>query len=438
MKRKIIQYILKFLAKLVLWRYQPLIIGIAGSAGKSSTKEAIYSTLVSHFSVERSVLNLNTEIGLPLTIIRGEDAKRNVVLWLKNFLKALYLVIIKNKNYPRILILEMSEDKPGMIKYLTDLARPKIGVLSWISEVPVHVEYFKDASELAEEIEYLIKTLPRHGKAILNYDNHLILRTKEKTKAEIITYGFDERADLRITNYKIVFKKISATKNFQEISAYFHLNYKGSYVPLCLKGVFGRPQAYALTAATAVGLHFGLNLLEIVKALEKYQLLPGRTAFIPGIKNSWILDDSYNANPDSVKAALETYQDVCLAINQIKKFIIKRKVIVLGDMRELGKYSDEAHQKIGELTAEIADVFIAIGEKMKLAVAAAQKKGMKPEKIHHFSDSWQAAEKIKTFVEKGDLILVKGSRGIHTEQVTKALMLHPEEAEKLLIFEAPT
>lgn len=439
MKRKILKYILKFLAKIILWRYRPEIIGVTGTAGKSSSKEAIYSVISNNFLTAKSVLNLNTDVGLPLTIIRGVDAKRNILLWIKNFLKALLLIIIKDKNYPKILVLEMSEDKPKMIQYLTDLAQPKIGVLTWIGETPVHVTNFKDTAELIEELEYLIKSLPENGQAVLNIDCPLILKLRDKIKINHITYGFHELADLQITNYKIIFKndRDRDTKSFQDIASFCHLNYKGSYLPISIKGVFGKPQIYALSAAASVGLCLGLNLVEIVKQLEKYQLLPGRTSFIQGINNSWILDDSYNANPDSVKAALETFQDIYLAINQDDQSK-KRKIVILGEMRELGKYSDSAHKEIGELVLETADIFIGIGEKMKLAVEVAENKKNNLQQVYYFSDSWQAAKEIKSLIEDEDLILIKGSRGIHTEQITKTLMLNPQEAEQKLIFEMPT
>ena len=184
MKRKLLQHLLKILAKLVLWRYKPMVIAVTGSTGKSSTKEAIYYALKNDFQVERSTSNLNTEIGLPLTIIHGYDAKKNVFLWLANIFHTLGLIILKSKNYPKIWVLEMSEDQPNLVSYLARLCRPKIGVIPWIGEIPVHVEFHQSAKALQEEIQNLVSFLPLDGTAILNYDNSLSLEAKEKTKAK--------------------------------------------------------------------------------------------------------------------------------------------------------------------------------------------------------------------------------------------------------------
>jgi len=203
MKRKIIQYLLWVLAKLTLWRYHPLIIAVSGSTGKSSTKEAIYYALKNNFRVKRSFSNLNTEIGVPLTIIQGYDAKTNIFLWLANIFKTFGLLIIKQKDYPEILILEMSEDQPGLIDYLTNLCRPKIGVISWISDLPVHAEFYPNAQALHQESKLVLK-LPKDGTAILNSDNDLSLEIKDKIKSQLLTYGFSEKAEVKISDYSLV------------------------------------------------------------------------------------------------------------------------------------------------------------------------------------------------------------------------------------------
>jgi UDP-N-acetylmuramyl pentapeptide synthase len=204
MKRKFIQYILKYLTKLILWRYKPLIICVTGSVGKTSTKEAIYTVLRKQFRVERNVFNLNTEIGMPLTIIRGKNAKRNIFIWFYNFFHTFWLFIFKTKTYPKILVLEMSEDAPGMIKYLVDLARPKIGVVTTIGNPPVHLEYYKDINQLINEISYLPESLSLDSSIILNADNPSVLNFKDKTIAKTLLYGFSENSDVKITEYRLI------------------------------------------------------------------------------------------------------------------------------------------------------------------------------------------------------------------------------------------
>ena len=407
MKRKFIQCVLKYLAKLVLWRYKPLVIGVTGSVGKTSTKEAIYAVLKKQFRVERNIFNLNTEIGMPLTIIQGKDAKRNIFLWFYNFFYFLWLFIYKSKKYPEVLVLEMSEDAPGTIKYLVDLAHPKIGVITFIGDPPVHLEYYKNINHFIEEISYLPQRLLLDGKFIFNVDNHLVLGLKEKTMAKTFSYGFDERADVKISNYKLV----TIGNDLRKAGMSFRIEYKGSFVPVKLKGVIGKPQVYALAAAAAVGLSLEMNLVEIAEAMKDYQIPLGRTKFILGINDSWVLDDTYNACPDSVLAALDLIEDINA----------KRRIVILGDMKELGDFSKQAHELIGEKVSEIADIFIAVGKEMMSAKDIAIEKNSKIE-VFWFENSEEAKKYIKKMIQKGDLILVKGSRAMEMERIIKGII----------------
>ena len=433
MKRKFIQYILWFLAKLILWRYQPMVIAVVGSTGKSSTKEAIYYALKNDFQVAKSTSNLNTEIGLPLTIIQGYDAKKNLFLWLANIFHTFSLAILKRKNYPKIWVSEMSEDQPHLVPYLARLCRPKIGVISWIGETPVHAEFHQSAKALQEEIQQLVSFLPQDGTAILNYDNPLSLEAREKTKAKVITYGFNNGAEVKISDYSL-----TMDKDFRKIGMALRLEYQGSYVPIKLTGIFGQAQAYALAAGAAVGLALGLHLVAIAQSLENYKLLKARTTLLQGIKNTWIFDDSYNSNPDALRVTLEIYHDLVSTIRKENIYDLKRRVLALGDMRELGKYSDEAHQQAASQIIDKADILIAVGEKMKITIEECLKLGFPQENIFWFENSFDAGKKAKELIQAGDLFLVKGSRGIHLEQVTLAIMQEPEKAKDYLSFEEPT
>ena len=407
MKRKFIQHTLKYLTKLILWRYKPLIIGVTGSVGKTSTKEAIYTVLKNKFRVERNIFNLNTEIGMPLTIIRGKDAKRNIFLWFYNFFHTLWLFVFKTKKYPQILVLEMSEDAPGMIKYLVDLARPKIGVITTIGDPPVHLEYYKNTNQLIEEISYLPQNLTLNDTMILNADNALVLDFKDKTVAKVLSYGFSEYSDIKVTDYKLI--NVDDLKN---IGMNFRLEASGSFVPVRIEGVFGKAQAYALAAAAAVGLSLDMNLVEISEAMLDYKIVEGRTRFIPGIKNTWILDDSYNACPDSVRATLDI----------LKEISANRKIVVLGDMKELGVNSKEAHIEIGRNIADVAKVFIAVGEEMVFAKEIIDSEYSDIETFW-FEDGKQAKKFVKEMIKKGDLVLVKGSHSMKMEEITEYIKI---------------
>ena len=405
MKRRFIQCILRYLAKLILWRYKPLIIGVTGSVGKTSTKEAIYTVLRKKFRVERNIFNLNTEIGMPLTIIRGKDAKRNILLWFYNFFHTFWLFIFKAKAYPEILVLEMSEDAPGMIKYLVDLAQPKISVVTCIGDPPVHLEYYKNINHLIEEISYLPQSLSLDDTIVLNADNPLVFNFKDKTVAQVFSYGFSENSDVKITKYKLI-----NTEDLENIGMNFRLESSGSFVPVRIEGVFGKGQIYALAAAAAVGLSLDMNLVEISEAMKDYKIVKGRTKFMPGINNSWLLDDSYNACPDSVRVALDL----------LKEVPAKRKIVALGDMKELGVNSNQAHIEIGKDIANIAQVFIAIGEEMAFAKQIIDDEYPNTETFW-FKDSQEAKVLIKKMIKKGDLVLIKGSRVMEMEKITEEL-----------------
>ncbi|MFH1461072.1 MAG: UDP-N-acetylmuramoyl-tripeptide--D-alanyl-D-alanine ligase [Patescibacteria group bacterium] len=421
--RKILQFILKILAKMTLWRYQPVVVAVTGSVGKTSTKEAIYYTLRKRFRVRRNIKNYNNEIGVPLTIL-GQDIAPAANLfgffgWLWIILKGL-ANFIWSYRYPEILVLEMGARQPGDMDYLMSFVPVKIGVLTAIGEFPVHLEFFPEKDKLIQEKATLVKSLIKDGWAILNYDDLSVRMVgddlPEKTK--IINYGFGQGADLKIANYEL---KINDLEK-RDLGVSFKLDFKGSIVPIKLNRALARQQAYAATAAAAVGLCFGLNLVEISNALRKFRTLAGRTRLIKGIKNTWIIDDSYNASPLATIAALETLGE-----------FPGRKIAVLGDMLELGNQTEIAHQQVGQKAAQVADLLFLVGERIIFTAQAAEQEGLSQDKIFKFAQSEQAGLSLQEKLEPGDIILVKGSRSLAMEKVIKEIMAFPEKAGRLLI-----
>ncbi len=423
--RKILQFILKILTKLVLWKYKPVIVAVTGSVGKTSTKEAIYAVLKNHFGenqVRRNQLNYNNEIGVPLTVFGLETGGRSIISWLIKFIK-IFLMLIVRERYPRILIVEMGADKPNDIGYLTNFVKPKVGIVTAIGEIPVHVEFFKSPRELISEKKKLIDCLTDKGVAILNYDDPIVREMKVRSKAKTMTYGFEEGAEIRATNFesKIVDSEKEGIFGFTT----FKLNYKGSAVPVRLTNALGKHQIYPALAAAAVGIIFNLNLVELSEGLRKYKSLPGRMKLIKGIKNSLIIDDSYNAAPLSTLGALECLQ----------QFNQRRKIAVLGDMLEIGKYAPEAHQRTGRKAAEAVDLLLTIGQRSKFIAKGAREKGMQKNKISEFYTSEEAGKPLQKIIESGDIILVKGSRSMKMEKIVEEIMAEPEKAKELLVQE---
>jgi UDP-N-acetylmuramoyl-tripeptide--D-alanyl-D-alanine ligase len=418
--RKLLQKLLRFFSKSVLKKYKPVIIAVTGSVGKTSTKEAIFHVLKTHFGekeVRRNQRNYNNEIGVPMTIFGLETGGRSAFLWFFKFIKILWMIIFRVK-YPSFLVLEMGADRPGDIKYLVDFVRPKVGVITALGEIPVHVEFFENPQQVAKEKRSLISSLDENGIAILNYDDEAVRQMAEGVMAKVFTYGLRDRADIRAANYDL---KINANGNVSELN--FKLEFGGSSVPAKLFNVLGVQHLYSALAAASVGVTFNMNLVEIVEALKGFQPLPGRMHLIRGVKNTLIIDDAYNAALLSVEAALES----------LKIFTDRRKVVVLGDMLEIGEYAPEAHKRVGKKTAEIADLIFTIGPRAKFIAEEAIKQGISEDKIFQFMISDDAAIKVQEQIKENDVILIKGSRAMKMEKIIKEVMAEPDKAGELLV-----
>jgi len=402
--RTSLEQILKTLAMLTLKKYRPGIIGVTGSVGKTSTKNAIALVLGSLKTVRVNPGNFNNEIGLPLTILGEWNQISGFFFWPKVIFFSVLRLIIKT-TYPEYLVLEYAADKPGDIKYLLSIAKVNIGVITAIGDMPVHVEFYPNPEAVAREKARLIETLPTSGFAVLNTDESRVIEMRERTRAHTISFGFNPNADMRITNYEI---KTEAKK---PIGISFKLEYGGSFIPVRMSGVFGRQIAYAAAAGAAVGVSFGMHLVRIAESLVMYTAAEHRMNLIPGIKNTYIFDDAYNASPLSMEAAFET----------VKSLPAKRRVSILGDMLEIGEYAPEAHETLGKKAAKIFDVVVTVGPRAKLLSSAARNSGMHPKNIHSFDTAEEAEFKIQDFVKEGDLILVKGSRAMRLEKLVEAL-----------------
>lgn len=400
-----------------------MVIGITGSVGKTSSKEAIYTVLKDKFSVRRNIKNYNNEIGVPLTILGQETGGNSLWRWLQVFLVG-FFEIFYTKNYPKILVLEMGADKIGDISYLTDFVKCSIGVVTAIGEIPVHVEFFQSADQVAKEKSNLVRCLDQQGWAVLNYDDQRVREMMRKTSGQIFTYGFDEKADLRASNFE------QRLEDLSEAGISFKVDYQGSNVPLRLRNLYALHQVYAILTGVAVGLIFKMNLVEIAQALKNYESPAGRLHLIRGIKNTWLIDDTYNSSPSSSLAALDLLEKMASASGGDEPV---RKIAALGDMLELGSFTEEAHRKIGARAARVADILLAVGAKSIFIADEAKKNGLAKENVWYFASSEDAGRELQNLIKEGDIILVKGSQGIRMERIVKELMAEPERAKELLV-----
>ena len=413
--RSFARLVLKYLARAIIWRYRPGIIGVTGSAGKTSTKMAIKAVLSVERRVRASAGNFNNEIGLPLTILGPWEKVGGLFFWTKAIAYAMHRIIIKDPHYPEILVLEYGIDRPGDMRYLLDIARPNIAVMTTIGEVPVHVEFFSGPEAVAKEKAKLIEYLPTAGFAVLNGDDEIVMGLKNRTRAHVMTFGFGKNTEVHVSNYAV------RAENNTPQGIGFKLGYIGNTVPVKINNVFGKTQGYAAAAATAVGLIFGMNLVRISEALSHYRAPYGRMELLRGVKEgTFVIDDSYNASPISMHAALDT----------IKDLPAKRRIGVLGDMLELGSYAMDAHELLGGVVADALDVLVTVGPRAKFIAEGARKKGFPRKNILSFDLAEEAHVPVQNILKKGDVVLVKGSRAIRLDKVVCEIRAFPEELLK--------
>lgn len=419
-----------FLARLTILRYRPKVIGVTGSVGKTSTIGAIATVLAKTCRVRAPGGNLNNEIGMSLTILgdwdkhdlalvshdqpAGTAKLRKLFFWLKVFFAGAWQVIIKSKRYPKILILEYGADRPGDILRLMHIARPDVSIVTAVGDTPAHVEFYANSEAVAREKGRLIERLLPGQFAILNYDDNMVDSLRDRTRSRVMTYGFESGADLRIVRLEYRIAESIPT------GISFKFEYEGSSVPVRIDGVLGRSSAYAAAAAACVGLIFDMNLVTISEALADYVPAPSRMELLPGIKRTLVIDDSYNASPLSMRSALGT----------LRELSAPRKIAILGDMLEIGKYTIEAHESIGRVAAEAADALITVGPRAKFIAEAAREAGMRKENIHSFDTAEEAVQPLTHSMSKGDLVLVKGSHAMGLGVVVSAITAVPFATEE--------
>ncbi|NLG97536.1 MAG: UDP-N-acetylmuramoyl-tripeptide--D-alanyl-D-alanine ligase [Chloroflexi bacterium] len=349
------------------------VIGITGSVGKSTTKELIAEVLSQRYRTLKNTGNLNNEIGLPLTLLRLGMGHQRAVL-------------------------EMGFFVPGEISLLCDLALPEVGVITNVGTV--HAERAGSQEIIARGKAELVQALPPapKGVAILNYDDPLVRPMKDLTQASVFYYGLNPAADLWADQVEGM--------GLEGIR--FRLHYRNETLHLRIP-LIGQHSVHTALRAAAVGLVEGLTWGEIIEGLRKantqLRLVAVRTQ-----RGALILDDSYNASPESTLAALNL-------LNELDG----RRVAVLGEMLELGQYERQGHEIVGMRAAEVSHRLIAVGERAKLIVDAAIKAGMSSTNITWVPDVPDAIQVLHTELKEGDVVLVKGSHGLRMDRIVSAL-----------------
>jgi UDP-N-acetylmuramoyl-tripeptide--D-alanyl-D-alanine ligase len=352
-------------------RLELRVIGITGSVGKSTTKEVIAEVLGMRYRTLKSPGNLNNEIGLPLTILR------------------------LGAGYERA-VLEMGFYVPGEIQFLCDIALPQIGVVTNVGTV--HAERAGSQEAIASGKSELVQALPEDGVAVLNFDDPWVRKMEEKTKARVFFYGLSPEADLWADGIE--------GQGLEGIRFRLHYNQETlhTHIPM-----IGRHSVHTVLRAAAVGLMDGLTWQEIFEGLSQghAQL---RLVAVRSESGALILDDTYNASPESMLAALNLLDEMD-----------GRKIAVLGDMLELGPYEKQGHEMVGLRAAQVARTLLTLGKRGHLIAEAARRAGMKPASILEFEEADSIVDWLKKNLTTNDVALIKGSHGLRMDRITAAL-----------------
>ena len=431
--KKIVVALLTLESRLILRTYKPFIVAVTGSVGKTSTKDAIFAVLKSPMVcsdqnmcyVRKSEKSLNSEIGLPLSIIGAPNSWHSISGWSKTLIHGLRLILMKNE-YPDCLVLEVGADHPGDIKKVAPWLRPNITVITRISRTPVHVEFFSSPQQVFEEKISLALAVPNGGTVVLFGDDEKTLSVKKvlnesaKKQRKVITYGISEGVDVRGTRKKIIYED----QEGYPVGVSFVAEFQGVEIPVKILGGLGTPYMYTLLAAVAVGQARGMTAELIGRALNEYEVPPGRMNVLMGINGSTLIDDTYNSSPDAVASALETMAEITTS---------GTKIAVLGDMMELGQYASDEHRTAGKQVATVAGRLVTVGQRSRLTADEALKSGMSSDKISSFDTAEEAAAFLAPLVARGDIVLIKGSQSVRMEKITKALLQEPDRAGELLV-----
>lgn len=375
-------------ARHILRKFGTEVIGVTGSSGKTSTKEAIAAVLGKGFVVFKNFGNYNGRYGLPIALGRLSSRDEKAVL-------------------------EMACDSFNEIEDLSRMTSPRVGVVTAVNHT--HLEYLGSLDTIAEEKGKLLESLPGSGYAILNYDDPHVRAMMGRGPAQVITYGVDPRADVRASAVEMTRK-----------GTRFRVHH-GSVERAVQLRLLGRHSIYIALAAIAVGLAYDLGWDDILEALSSLEPLKGRLNPLSGVNGSLLLDDSFSASPTSMLAALDV-------LDELEG---KKKIAVVGDMLRLGAYEEEGHRQVGQRAAEVVDVLVTKGDKARLIATVAQRAGLSRDEILITDTTEGAVRGVLDMIDPGDVVLVKGAVESRMEQVVEGLLAEPSSAESVLVRQSP-
>jgi UDP-N-acetylmuramoyl-tripeptide--D-alanyl-D-alanine ligase len=411
--RKIVLYFLKKFAKKRLSKFKGKVIGITGSVGKTSTKEAVYTVLNSKFKVLKNEGSMNTEFGLPLTVLELESGFNSPSKWAVLLLKAFFRSM--KPLYSEVLVVEMGVDKPGDMTELLSIVKIDVAIMGPIAPVHLAEGQFENLDEIFEEKSKLVKSLEDDGIAILYADDDRVAElAKGRPKKTTFSYGSVPEADYKAT---------SAEETIEGIE--FNFNMEGRRIEMSVP-ILGKHHVHSILPAVVCGFVMGMELEEVLSALKRYNLPPGRLNLIDGAKEgSVIIDSSYNSSPKSCIEALKTLAD-------LKPKTGGKKIAILGNMNELGDKEEVFHREVGRHVPESCDVLVTVGKAASYMADSAEENGMK--KVFRYKNVSELIGEFANKIGENDIVLVKGSQNnVRLERFVKEVMKFPEKAKELLV-----
>ena len=450
--KKIIVTILIFEVKLILKKNKPKIIAITGNLGKTTTKDFIFEALKDNLIdqnknslVLASKKSMNSEFGVPLTILELNTGWNNIFSWFEILIKG--FIKIFDKFPYKYLVLEIGADAPNDIKNICKYIKPDIAVLTAFAETPVHIEFFHNNRDLLiREKKYLIENIKEGGLFIYNKDDkdcENIKKEFENKNIKIKSFSIkDNNADIFISDIEVNIEEIN--NHLQKINGTTaYINFKDGNIKkkIILNDVLGEAIFYSLLPSILIAEELNIDINKAIFDIEGAERTKGRMRILNGIFNSNIIDDTYNSSPKALQNG----------INLIKNIKMKsKKIFVIGDMLELGDYTKREHEKAGKDIATVTDILITSGIRSKILGESAINGGINKENVFIMENSIKAGEKLLEILEKlkeedyksgktqnqigGYLIFIKGSQGARMEKaLSKIVDKNKHNLEEVLV-----
>lgn len=379
-------------AGFVLRRHRPDTVAVTGSTGKTDACRAISAVLSTHHKVFSNPPGLSNSFGLPLSI-EGLAADHAVA------------------------ILEMASHAFGEIAAMAELTQPRVAVVTSVNHA--HLAYFESLEAIAEEKGQVLEALPPDGTAILNYDDPRVREMRERTRANVITYGTMPDADIVASDLRPDGDGLQFVIHFPGVSG---LGIPGYPAKAEVRShLLGRHQAHAVLAAVAVGMVWHVPWGDILDAVQNLTPGPGRLQLLKGVGDSRLLDGSAGSNP---KTALQ-------ALSALADHPAERRIAVLGDMAQLGSYAVEGHREVGRAAAFV-DLLITKGERAGWIAEAGEEAGLGRDRIIVTHTAEDVVRRLQPRLTSGDVVLIKGDVETHMEHVVEELLADPSEGERLV------